>query len=522
MARELADERLAKAWPSAVYQSRPVLFASEILGVEMVGWQREFLESIRDHRHVSCAGGRKVGKDFTVAVAALWWYASFEDARVVITAPTARQVDGILWREIRKLYLRSGRCVACKKADKDGPRPCEHSAILTGRLGELGRTGLRSPDDREIRGETASEAEGAAGTSGARLLYILDEASAMSDAIHTTIQGNIASGQSREVLISNPTRPRGFFFDSHHSKAFLYKTLRASSVDSPNIIAGEDIVPGLASESWLADRKRDWGEDSPFYKVHVLGEFVINEQGRAFTVHAIGEAEKKWEDTRAEGRIIVGIDPAGSSGLGDESVFAVRRGMKIVRLHARRGITEDGHVEEALALVTVEKREGERLRAQFVLDRDGPVGASVWSAFVAYLSRHEGAFDLRGVRGGERAVREPLIYDRTRDEVFANLEKWFREGGAIPTDTKLSAELAEFQWVTNVQGRTKITPKDEIKKVLQRSPDRADAVSLAAWGQAISANEVVTRERKRGRRVEDDDESSDTRNGDEIFDPYGE
>jgi hypothetical protein len=484
VARHVTDVQLGAAWPAPIWQAKPIAFANTILGVELHGWQRDFLTAIAESPRVSCAGGRKVGKDFTVAVAALWWWASFEDAKVILTAPTSRQVDRILWKEIRRLYRGSGRCVACKRSDPTGPRPCPHSAELSGKLGELAHTGLRAFDDREIRGETANEAEGAAGVSGSRLLYILDEASAIDDATHATIRGNLASGQSREVLISNPTRPRGFFFDSHHAKAHLYRTLRVSSCDSPNVLAGEDIVPGLASASWLADTERDWGRDSPLFRVHVLGEFVLNEAGRAFTVHAIAEAEKKWADTKAEGRIIIGLDPAGDSGLGDESVFAVRRGMKIVRLHARRGLSDDAHVEEALALIEVEQRgEPSSVRPQIVIDRDGSIGARVWSAFVAYQMRNPTAFELRGVRGGERAVREPLTYGSTRDEVFANLEKWLREGGAIPTDTKLSAELAEFQWATNVQGRSKITPKDDLKKILGRSPDRADGVSLAAWGR---------------------------------------
>lgn len=513
--REVTEAHLGEAWPSTVYQTRPILFANEVLGVDLHGWQRDFLTAIAESPRVSVAGGRKVGKDFTVAVAALWWYASFDDARVVMTAPTARQINRILWREIRKLYMRSGRCVACKKAEIEA-RPCEHSAILTGKLGEQGSTGLVAPDDREIRGETANEAEGAAGVSGARLLYILDEASAISDDIHTTIQGNIASGQSREVLISNPTRPRGFFFDSHHSKKYMYRTMQVSSADSPNVVAGEDLVPGLASATWLADRQRDWGKDSPQYKVHVLGQFVINEAGRAFTVHAIALAEANWEECKAEGRIIIGIDPAGSSGLGDESLFAVRRGMKVVRLHARIGLTEEQHIEEALALITVEKQPGERLRPQIVIDRDGIVGARVWAAFVAYHAKH-GTFDLKGFRGGDKATREPLTYGTTRDELFANLEKWLREGGTIPTDTKLSGELAEFQWSMNVQGRSKITSKDDLKKILQRSPDRADSVALAAWGSTVATDDGV-REGKRGKR--DDDDDSDTRDGDQVFDVY--
>lgn len=515
--RHVTEQHVGEAWPSSKYEKDPILFAYEILGVVLQGWQREFAEAIRDNARVSAAGGRKIGKDFTVAVIALWWYASFDDARVIITAPTSRQIDRILWREIRKLFLRSGRCVACKKSNPNGPKPCEHSAPLAGRLGELGRTGLVASDDREIRGETANEAEGAAGLSGARLMYILDEASAISNSIHTTIRGNLASGQSREVLISNPTRPRGFFYDSHHTKKHLYKTFQVSSTDSPNIIAGEDVVPGLASASWLADTQRDWGVDSPLYKVHVLGQFILNEEGRIFTVHALLEAEQRWEDTPASGRIIIGIDPAGSSGEGDESSFAIRRGLKITRLHCRRGLTDEAHVEEAIGLVALESKENVGVgRPQFVIDRDGTVGARVWGAFVTYQQQHPEAFDLRGVRGGEKATREPLVYGQTRDEVSANLEKWIREGGALPSDRKLSAELAEFQWITALNGRSKVTPKEELKKILGRSPDRADSVGLAAWGTELATEFAPAQKRA----IDPYRSQAGPASSGAVFDPY--
>jgi hypothetical protein len=210
----------------------------------------------------------------------------------------------------------------------------------------------------------------------------------------------------------------------------------------------------------------------------VLGQFVQNEEGRVFTVHAIGEAEARWDETPATGRTIVGVDPAGSGGEGDETVFVVRRGRRVLRVVAMRGISEEAIVVHARDLTTVERGEGIPL---IVVDRDGTVGARVWGAFVVAHERDEKAFELKGVRAGEAAMREPLVYDRVRDELVANLERWMRTG-AIPSDTKLAAELAEFKWVQNVSGRSKATPKNELRKILGRSPDRADALALAAWG----------------------------------------
>jgi hypothetical protein len=76
-----------------------------------------------------------------------------------------------------------------------------------------------------------------------------------------------------------------------------------------------------------------------------------------------------------------------------------------------------------------------------------------------------------------------------RDELAANLEQWFRDGGAILEDSKLAAELHVFEWRQAVNGRFKLTPKDAIKKLIGRSPDRYDALALSAW-EPLSLREL--------------------------------
>jgi hypothetical protein len=114
-----------------------------------------------------------------------------------------------------------------------------------------------------------------------------------------------------------------------------------------------------------------------------------------------------------------------------------------------------------------------------VIDRDGYVGARVYAVLSAHVMQHEGSFQLLGIRGGEKAQRKPLVYDRVRDEVWFGLVDAFREGLAIPEDVKLSRELAEIKAEPHISGRSKVTGKDDLRRELGRSPDRADALSLA-------------------------------------------
>ncbi len=176
-------------FPCDKYQNDPVGFFHDILGVEPWERQVEIIEAVRDHPRVACKSGHKVSKSHTAGGIALWYYCSFPDARVVMTSTTSRQVDAILWRELRMMKARGGICLECKRKNEDLPNdqkitaPCPHSGMIDGVIGELARTGLKSADFREIVGFTAREAEAVAGVSGANLLYILDEASGIAAVI---------------------------------------------------------------------------------------------------------------------------------------------------------------------------------------------------------------------------------------------------------------------------------------------------------------------------------------------------
>jgi hypothetical protein len=484
---DLAHHTLIR-FPSTQYQRQPVTFFQEVLGVEPWSRQIEIINLVRDYKRVAIRSGHKVSKSHTAAGIALWFYCSFEDARVVMTSTTSRQVDQILWRELRMMRARSGRCLACKRADPEGLRilrPCPHSALIDGEQGELARTGLKAPDFREIVGFTAREAEAVAGISGRNLLYIVDEASGVGSDIFEAIEGNRAGG-ARIVMFGNPTRNEGEFFEAFYGKSSHYHTLTVSSEETPNVTEGRDVVPGLAGLEWIEEKRIEWGENSPMYMIRVKGQHALAEEGRIFSIHTITSAEQRWMDTPDAGRLFIGLDPAGESGTGDETVYSARRGLKQVFMRAHRGLNDEQHLTQLLQYITMLKLPRET--PVVVVDREGSIGSKLFSALRSYAETTR-AFDVVGVRASDRAVRRPQVYDRMRDELAANLEQWFRDGGAIMEDTKLAAELHVFEWKQAVNGRFKLTPKDAVKKVLGRSPDRYDALALSAW-EPLSLREL--------------------------------
>ncbi len=467
----------AHTWPSAKYREDPCAFARDVLGVKLWSKQVEILEAIRDHKRVAVKSGHKVSKSFTLAVAALWFFCSFPDARVVMSSVTSRQVDAILWRELRKIRSRA-------------------KIAIPGDMHELARSGFKAVDFREIVGFTAREAEAVAGISGSNLLYLLDEASGIGDDIFEAIEGNRAGG-ARVVMTSNPTRTDGEFFEAFDSKKHLYHTISVSSEETPNVVEGRDVFPGLAGHEWVQEKRLEWGAidaatgdfiPGPLYKVRVLGEFVTNEEGRILSLHAIQQAEERWADAAEEGRLHVGVDPAGPGLGGDETAYAVRRGMKVLAIYTFRGLTDDAHLAHLLGIL--EKHRREREEAPVVLiDREGPIGGTVFGVLRGAAEKH--GFEVCGVRASDRAIRNKDRFERVRDELWWNLHVWIREGGAIPEDTKLSRELHAPQWEETINGKAKATGKSELRKVLERSPDRADAVALAVWTPYSYAARVV-------------------------------
>jgi phage terminase large subunit len=482
---ELGLDGARNRFPLTRYQRDPGGFARDILGVVLMIEQLEIAQAIVDNRRVAVRGGRKVGKDFCLAVMAIWFYCCFEGARVRFTAVKFEQVDDIFWRQVRALLRDHGRCVACKRAGLM-VRPCPHSLLIPEAedVAMMARTGLKCPhDDREIVGYTTREAEGAAGISGGNQLYIIDEASGVEDRIVEPIVGNLlGSDMGRLVLISNPTRTVGQFWRAFHEESAQWKTFHLSSRVIASKYGGR--IPGIARLDEIEAEVKARGPESVFARVHIDGEFPEAEEGTIFELYAVKASIERWKTTPADGQLYVGVDVAGESGVGDETAIAIRRGRKCLAIETRRGMSPEEHLAYVLGVLTAHPSDDPNQRPVVIIDKGGEPGSKVWGVFVAYrTSQWENPpFRLVGVDSSRKAQRDPKAYDRVRDELVANLADWVRSGGAIPDDPKLAEELTRYRWVEQrIQAANKLLDKKAMRQLLGRSPDRADALALACW-----------------------------------------
>lgn len=506
--RRLIEVRVAigagHAWPDARYRDDPVGFARDVLGIEPWSGQRAILEGIAAHDRVCIRSGHRVGKTDADAIVALWWFATRPRSRVVLLAPSFAQVKEAVWRAVRLAYSSA-------------------KVPLGGSIAQLPQTGLHDVDGRQVFGISPEDEFRLQGIASPALLFIVDEASIVDDKIFEVILSNIAgggadvgAGEARILMTGNPNRNKGYFFDAFRSDR--WKHLHIPSTASPNV-TGEAKVPGLATKEWIADRMVDWGgPNGPIYRIRVGGDFVELTEGRLFSLDMIATAERAWATAPPTGRLVIGLDPAGSSGKGDESVFCPRRGHKAFAFIAHRGLTADEHVVETLSVIT-RYRGDSRDVPLVVVDRDGIVGADVFASMRAYQKRHEQDFELIGFRGSERASRRPNDVHRRRDEMWFGLVEWLKAGGAIPTDGKVEGELAEIATDQTFRGLAKIIEKDLIRAALGRSPDRADALALSTYVPTMYERDDDTK-----KRDEDDDDPPvrpmDPWSGGGV-DPYG-
>lgn len=85
-----------------LYRKNPVLFANEVVCFVPDEWQSGVLMDVATAPKVSVRSGQGVGKTSIEAVIALWFLSCFPMSRVVATAPTARQLNDVLWAELSK------------------------------------------------------------------------------------------------------------------------------------------------------------------------------------------------------------------------------------------------------------------------------------------------------------------------------------------------------------------------------------------------------------------------------------
>ena len=318
-----------------------------------------------------------------------------------------------------------------------------------------------------------------AGLSGAEILFIIDEASGFPDALWEPIFGNMAGG-GRLLALGNPTQLSGPFYEAFTQKQEFWSTLHISSEESPNVLAGDVLIPGLATREWVEEKKREWGEKSAAYQVRVAGNFPSQGDSAVIPFEAVQAAVLRWALTPADGLLHIGVDVARFGD--DESVVQPRRGKKALEPFVFRGLDNVDLAGRVLRIARDLRNPGEKPRVKIDVVGNG-------SGVVDILKRQKNEIEVVPVNVAEAATAEG--YHRLRDQLWFGCGDWLREGGAIPDDPKLFSELVAPTYFFDARGRQEVEEKEAVKKRLRRSPDRADALCLAVYEKRSSMRDAL-------------------------------
>lgn len=484
--------------PLRDYEEDPIGMARNVVGINyLTKSQEEILISVRDNRETNVPAGFNVGKTFIAAFLVVWWVFA-KGGLGVSTAPTKRQVESLLWREIRKLYDRN---VAKLGGHRTTTRVIYNEAA-------------------QAWGFTASkhEEEAAAGIHEQFLLGVMDEASGISRAIDDAFRGWLGGYQNRGLRIGNPIRDGTPFAEACMKKGCI----RISCFDHPNVswaydVNGEmlpdvaahimttsamgnpevmdrdrwasldflqrhDPVPGATSVEWIEETRFEKGVGSPFWDSRVLGLFpsdaatsVVPRQWFLAARQRYDENPEHWE---RHGRVMpwsYGLDVG--DGI-DDHALTHRRGDLLLSVETRATTGDRRDVGRAAGLLNAAFRRNDGAGTAYV-DQIG-VGAGALSNVLA-----EGHKAI-GIHFGARArgSKARATFENLRGQLYWQLRERFQRGDIAirplgRDEERLMNELASVHWEYSNTGRIKVESKDDIRERLGHSPDIADSVAYA-------------------------------------------
>ena len=215
-------------------------------------------------------------------------------------------------------------------------------------------------------------------------------------------------------------------------------------------------------QAWYDNECRRRGNDP----VAIAQELDIDYEGSAEGVmfeFASMKSAVHNQPVMSRERIVVVCDPAG---LGeDEAVFYVSNNGAIIERKFVKSSTDPQLAAEAVMLIN-------KWKAQ-VFEADS-IGNSVVDIVIQLLGKNE-----RGIKcikfDSRQKAKDPVGYFNRRDEVYHQASIAMKSGNlALDDDYELQRELNATKYKKD-NGRIFITSKEDVKAVIKRSPDRADA-----------------------------------------------
>lgn len=207
-------------------------------------------------------------------------------------------------------------------------------------------------------------------------------------------------------------------------------------------------------------------QDNPDDYLHIwLGQPVVQGAAKLISPQAVRQAFEA-KIFSADSPLIIGLDIARFGD--DQTVFCFRKGRLCIKFETLRKQDVVSIANHCQGIIK------DYVPARIFLDAGG-VGGGVYDILVA-----RGYRDIvRAVNFGSRAILEQRYVNR-RAEMWDNARAWLNQELPVqlPLDEDLLNDLCSVNKKYDARGRLLLESKDDVKKRLGRSPDKADAFVL--------------------------------------------
>lgn len=365
-------------------------------------------------------------------------------AKIPITANTEQQLKDVVFPTIR-FWMR------------------QLPPVLQDRLGyNSERVWIKDLEESNFAvARTASKdrPEALAGFHGG-VLFILEEASGIPEEVVINALGAMSEPDARILMVGNPTRGAGYFFDAFHKLRESFATLHVSSEDVPR------------ARGHIDDIIARYGKDSNQYRVRVLGEFPLEGDDILIPLHLVEAAIDRAVSAVETYRIVWGVDPARYGD--DRTAFAQRQGNVLI------APVEAWSNKDTMQTAGILK---DKYDALDPIDRPHEILVDAIGIGAGVVDRlRELGLPVRGINVAERPSARPR-YRRLRDELWWRAREWFEGRDCkIPDDAGLISELTNVTYEVGSDGKVIVEPKEKMKERVLRSPDLADAFVLTFAG----------------------------------------
>jgi hypothetical protein len=346
--------------------------------------------------------------------------------------------------------------------------------------------------------KTATKPENMQGFHEDNMLFVVDEASGVADAILEAILGTLSGENNKLLLCGNPNKTSGVFYDSHNRDRHRYKVHKVSALNSSR--TSKDNIEMLLEK---------YGRESDVARIRVFGEFPRGESDTFISLETVEQGvNTNLEIRKSIGTLHIGVDVARYGD--DETIIAPRIDNKLFPLHRyhKQGTTETTGIVIAKAKELIEQFP--QIQQVKIKVDDSGVGGGVTDQLNEIVWQERLPFEVYGVINNGKAIDDH--YENLGTEMWASIRSLLEENmksyinGSepiieLPNDNKLISQLSTRKFKMTSRGRIVLERKEDMKKRGLDSPDRADAVALAFYDAKQSNIRVI--------ELEDDEDDYD-------------